>query len=333
MSTPSAGRDRLTALVQSDLADRVPIAFWRHFYDQENDPVSLSEAMLHFQREYGWDWIKLNPRASYHLEDWGYLYDPSTDVMHKPVARYFPVQTPEDWRKIEPRDPRAGVLAEHVEAARLTVRGAAGVPVLMTVFTPLSVAGDLVPDDGVLLSHLRDHPDLVQPALEAITQTFEAFVAELLNAGVDGLFYATTQWASRRLLTWEEYRRWGRPYDLRVLTAAADAPFNLMHVCNADAYLAELRDYPAQLFNWGFADAGNPGLIDGQRLLNKPVIGGIARQDDLRDGTPERISDKLTRLREELAGRPWGCGPDCSIHADSRPENLRAVVAALTPSG
>ena len=126
---PSAGRDRLTALVHSEVTDRVPIAFWRHFYDEENDPASLSDAMLRFQREYGWDWIKLNPRASYHLEDWGYLYEQSTDVMHKPVPRYFPVQTPDDWRKIEPRDPHVGVLAEHLEATRLTVAGAGGVPV------------------------------------------------------------------------------------------------------------------------------------------------------------------------------------------------------------
>lgn len=332
VNIPSAGRDRLTALVRSEVSDRIPIAFWRHFYDDENDPVSLSDAMVRFQREYGWDWIKLNPRACYHLEDWGYLYEPSTDVMRKPVPKYFPVQSPEDWRKIEPRDPNAGVLAEHLEAVRLTVAGARGVPVLMTVFTPLSVAGDLVPDDGLLVQHLREHPDLVEPALEAITQTFESYVTELLNAGADGLFFATTQWASRRLLRWEEYQRWGTPYDLRILGAVAEAPFNLLHVCNADAYLAELRDYPVHLFNWGFADDGNPGLAEGQKILNRPVIGGVARQSDLRDGTPATITDTLARVREEMGTRPWGCGPDCSIHADSRPENLRAVVSALTPS-
>ena len=51
--------------------DRPPVSMWRHFYAEETAADTLAEAMLGFQREYDWDFMKVNPRASYHAEDWG----------------------------------------------------------------------------------------------------------------------------------------------------------------------------------------------------------------------------------------------------------------------
>jgi uroporphyrinogen decarboxylase len=327
--TTSPGRERLTAIVSGQPPDRPPVTFWRHFYDEENDPRRLADALLRFHREFGWDWIKLNPRASYHLEDWGYRFAPSTDPLVKPVAQHRPVQSVADWKHIDVRKPTEGALGEHLQAIRNVKAGAGGDPVLMTLFTPLSVAGDLVPDDRTLLQHLREAPDQVTPALEALTQTFELFAAEALNAGADGLFFATTQWASRRLLTAADYERWGRPYDLRVLAKAAGAPFNLLHVCSAEALLTELADYPVALFNWGFADPGNPDVTAGLARLNKPVIGGVDRKQDLLESDPRSVYEKVVGLKAKLQAKPWGCGPDCSIYPHSKPENLRAVKAAI----
>lgn len=333
MPQNTPGRERLTAIAQGGAALPAPVSFWRHFYTEENDARSLAMATLTFHRQFEWDWIKLNPRASYHLEDWGYLFEPSRDPLKKPSAKFFPVQNIEDWDKIEPKDPLTGVLAEHLDAIRMVVAGAGGAPVLMTVFTPLSIAGDLVPDDQMLLRHLRERPDKVEHALEAITSTFERFAVEALNAGADGLFFATTQWASRRLLSDDDYGRWGRPFDLRVLEAAREAPLNLLHVCQADSYLRELSDYPVALLNWGFEDPGNPGLEDGARELDRAVIGGVSRRADLLDGTSESIYEKVAGLARRMAGRPWGCGPDCSIYPDSKIENLHAVRRALQETG
>jgi uroporphyrinogen decarboxylase len=309
--------------------DRPPVSFWRHFYTEENDPHALAEAMLRFHREFEWDWIKLNPRASYHLEDWGYRFDPSRDALTKPAVRHFPVASVGDWARIEPLDPRAGVLGEHLKALRAVVAGAQGAPVLMTVFTPLSIAGDLVAGDQVLIEHLHTDPHAVETALEAITQTFERFAEEVLNAGADGLFFATTQWASRKLLTVDEYNRWGRPYDLRVLGRVADAPFNLLHVCSEQSLLAELSDYPVALFNWGFADPGNPDLASGQKLVRKPVVGGVTRKEDLLHAPAADLYVRVRELAQQFAETPWVCGPDCSIYPESKVDNLRAVRQAL----
>lgn len=323
------GRERLLAVASGTPADRPPVSFWRHFYTEENEPRALADALLGFHREFGWDWIKLNPRASYHLEDWGYRFEPSKNPHAKPAPKFHPVTTSADWARIEPRDPAQGALGEHLQAIRHVVAGAGGDPVLMTLFTPLSVAGDLVADDQILLKHLRETPDAVAPALEAITQTFERFAAEVLNAGADGLFFATTQWGSRALLMDAEYAKWGRPYDLRVLAAAQQARINLLHVCDRQNMLAELADYPVQLLNWGFADEGNLDLEEGMALFPRGVIGGVSRKTDLLTASADEVFARVTDLKRRLADRPWGCGPDCAIYPRSRPENLRAVKAAL----
>lgn len=320
----SEARELFTTLARHDAPRRPPASFWRHFYTEENDSKRLASAHLGFHKQFGWDWIKVNPRGSYHLEDWGFLYEPSTHPLQKPVKKHFPVQKAGDWERITPKPATSGALGEHLDLVARVVKGAQGDPVLMTVFSPLSIAGDLVPDDGMLLRHLREEPERVAQALSAITETFEQFVAELLNAGADGIFFATTQWASKTKLSAASYEAWGRPYDLRVLKAAGGAPFNLLHVCEAESLLAELADYPVQLFNWGFADPGNPDLEAGQQALDKPVIGGVARKD-LLEGTPEQIFRHISDLCARMSGRSWGLGPDCSIEPGTPEENLVAA--------
>jgi uroporphyrinogen decarboxylase len=329
MKPASAGRELFAALAGGQIPDRPPVSFWRHFYTEENDPATLSEALLGFHREFGWDWIKVNARASYPLEDWGFEFSRSTHPHAKPVKKRFPVQAADDWRRITPRPATSGALGEHLSAVANVVRRAQGDPVLMTVFSPLSIAGDLVPDDETLLRHLQECPHLVASALEAITQTQESFVDEVLGAGADGVFFATTQWASRTHLEAEAYDRWGRPYDLRVLARARTASFNVLHVCHRQSLLLELSDYPVAMINWGFADEGNPDLASGYRATRKPVIGGVSKDVDLRSD-PDTLYRHVQRTASRLQGVPWGCGPDCSIHPDTSSENLRAIRAALT---
>ena len=328
MSALTPGRERMIALVNGEIPDRPPISFWRHFYDQENDAESLARALLGFHREFGWDWIKLNSRACYHIDEWGFEFRPSTDPLVKPVKTNFPIKSVDDWSKIDIKSATEGVFAEHLDAIRRIVAGAGGDPVLMTVFSPISVAGDLVENDALLVKHLHEHPDKVTAALEAITQTFEAFSDEVLNAGADGIFFATTQWASRTLLTWDEYQRFAKPYDLRILARMSQAPINMLHVCSAEAFLDELKDYPTPILNWGSADAGNPSLLEGQERLKKSVVGGI-HVNDLMTLNPAEMGQKATELVVSMKGRPWGCSPDCSMDPGSNVDGLRAIKSAI----
>ena len=229
--------ERVWATLKAEAVDRPPASMWRHFFDRETSPEGLAEAMLAFQHRFDWDFMKVNPRASYHAEGWGLVMQ--YESPGPPRVAEAPVQKPDDWLKLQALDLNRGVLAEQMHALELIARGLKGeVPFLMTVFTPLSIAARLVPSEELFVQHLREYPEKVAYALEVVTETFIRFSRACLERGASGLFYATTGWATYDRLSDDEYARWGRPYDLKLLEALPLAPFHILHVCRAHNMLA-----------------------------------------------------------------------------------------------
>jgi uroporphyrinogen decarboxylase len=326
-------RERVQAALQGKPVDRPPISFWRHFFEKEPSAAGLAEAMLGFQRTYDWDFMKVNPRACYHAEPWGCRFQFSGQPDIGPKLIEAAVKTPDDWRQIRPVSPTTGAFDEQLEALRLIKEGLGGqVPFVETVFTPLSVAGRLVGSDEVMREHLERYPERVHEALEAITVTFEGFARACLEVGVDGLFYATTGWATYDQLTDAEYEEFGRPYDVRVLKAADGAPFNILHVCRSHNMLWKLMDYPTQAVNWATTDATNPQIGEVWQRSHRPIIGGVDHVETLRHGTPVVVAGQVRsavgQTREGLL-----IGPGCSISPQTPAANLRAARATVDELG
>lgn len=323
-------RDRVWAALAGKPVDRPPVSFWGHFYHRESSARDLVDATLEFQRAYDWDWIKLNPRKHYHVEPWGVRYRYSGRPDEKPVLETCAVREPGDWARIGPRAPDEGALGEQIEAVSL-LRAAlpADVPVLETVFTPLAVLGEMVREPAELRAAMRTHPQLVRAALEAVTTTFEAYVPRLLDAGADGIFLATVDWASEDLLSEEEYRTWARAGDLRVLAAAARARFNVLHVCKRRNLLLALSDYPVAAFSWAATDPTNPSLAVALSRLGAAVMGGIGQDSALQEASPDAVLEEFRVAREQTGGRRWLVAPGCSIPPGTPAANLRAVRDAV----
>ncbi len=319
-------RERVLAALEGRAVDRPPVSFWGHFYHRESSAADLVEATLESWREYRWDWVKLNPRKHYHVEPWGvrYRYPGVPDV--KPALEAWPVHAPEDWARITPQPPAAGALGEQVEAVRLLRRALpADVPLIETVFTPLAVLGEMVETPEELRAHLDSHPDLVRGALEAVTTTYAPFVRELLRAGADGIYFATVDWGSADLLTPAQHRAWARPFDLRVLAAAADAPFNVLHVCKRRNLLFEFADYPVAACSWATTDPTNPTLREALGQIAPAVMGGISQDGALQASGPGAVLAEYAAALAETGGRRWLAAPGCSIPPGTPAENLRAV--------
>ncbi len=327
--TAMTPRERVWATLRGDRPDRPPVSFWGHVYHRESSAGDLVEATLELQRRFEWDWVKLNPRKHVHAEDWGVRYRYSGRTDEKPVLEAWPVTRPEDWGHITPRPPDRGALGEQVEAVRLLrLRLPADVPVIQTVFTPLAVLGEMVSGPAVLKEHLRTRPESVRGALEAVTQTFEGLVPRLLGAGADGIFFATTSWGSRDWIGPEEHRAWARPYDLRVLAKAADAPFNVLHVCKASNLLLEMTDYPVQAFSYDAAHPTNPSLAQALGRVRGAVMGGISHETALQRPSPDEVLGEFRRGMEQTGGRRWLVAPGCSIPPATPADNLHAIRAA-----
>lgn len=322
-------RERLELILAGQRPDRFAASFWRHFFHMEHHAKGTAEAMVAFQKHFGWDFVKINPRADYHAEPWGLTLSFSHDEFRKHNKGNFPVSKPNDWERIQPVSLSSPALAEHLKVVSM-VRRALGndVPILMTVFTPLAVAGRLVEDRNLLAEHLRSHPDKVASALEAITETFAAFATELRNAGADGLFFATTQWASSDLLSWEEYEKFGVPYDLRVIEATDETPINLLHVCCSNNFLNKLAgiNYRCRMYNWDSDDPTNLSLDKTSEILKaKTLVGGVAQNDWLLYGTPKDVNDRILGLKHGMSASQVIIGPGCSIPPQVPDENLMAI--------
>ena len=318
-------RERVQAALEGETVDRPPISTWRHFYDKETTAQGLVESMAGYQRRYDWDFMKVNPRAQYHVEDWGATFRYPADPNEGPTALDVPVGSPEQWEYIEPLKTTAGVLDEHLKAlSDIRKELAGGVPFIMTVFNPISIAGRLVESEGAMVEHMRSHPDKVHSALEAVTETFSGYVSEILNAGADGIFFATTSWATTTIITGEEYAEFGRPYDLRVLDAARDARFNLLHVCRGQNMLRDLIDYPVHAFNWDTQDATNPSLEEARDFTSKPLIGGVSRET-LLHGQPAAVGGEVKEATAQTRGRGLMISSTCSISPRCPGANLEAL--------
>ncbi len=323
-------RERVRTALAGGQVDRPPATMWRHFYDQESTADGLTQAMLSFQLQYDWDFMKVNPRAQYHVEDWGATFSYSADPYEAPIATYLPVKSPQDWRKLAPLDPHQGTLGEQLRALGTIKDGLHGdVPFVMTVFNPIAITGRLVESDQVLVDHLREYPQEVHAALDVITETYCAFVTECLNVGADGIFFATTSWASHDLLTDQEYQEFGRPYDLRVLDAAREASFNILHVCRSNNMLRELADYPGvHALNWDAWGTTNPTLAAARGFTDRPLIGGVRRRT-LLAGPPADVARQVQDAVSEAGDRGFMVGPGCSIPPQCPEQNLLAVKEAL----
>jgi uroporphyrinogen decarboxylase len=323
-------KERLKLLLEGKEIDRPPISFWRHFYPLETNPFDLARAMIDFQKKFDWDFIKVNPRASYHTEGWGVKVKYSNDVLKKPQVKEYPIKKTLDWEKISYLSPNKGALGEQLEALRIIKREfGEEVFIVMTVFSPLSVAGDLVSSEKKLLNDIMVYPQIIHRVLGIISKTFGDFVLECFKSGAAGIFFATTQWASLDLLTEKEYLEFGKLYDLQVLNRIKDREFNILHVCGGNNMLSLFSDYPVSIVNWDATDPTNLNLKKGAKILNKVILGGTDHNNLLKNGKPDEIKKEIKRTIESHRDIRFILGPGCAISPEVSEANLKAAREAV----
>jgi uroporphyrinogen decarboxylase len=306
------------------------VSMWRHFYAKETSIEKLAEAMLGFQERFDWDFMKVNPRASYHVEDWGVKVKYQGDA--EPQVIETPIRNPNDWSKLEVLNINEGVLKEHLTSLELITRELKSkLPVIMTVFTPIAIASKMTSSEEVFSRYLRENTPKVNEALEVITDTFVKFSKACLERGASGLFYATTNWATTDHLSEEEYLKYAKPYDLKLLNALPPAEFNVLHVCRHNNLLRAVKDYPVHAFNWDARGAGNASLAEGQRIIGRaaPVIGGIAHDKSLVTSTPEQLAAEVKGMRVALGKKGWMLGSGCTFPPEAPEANLQAIRDAV----
>ena len=317
--------ERIRAALKGDEVDCLPVSMWRHFFARESSADTLAEAMLGFQRRFDWDFMKVNPRASYHVEDWGVKMKYEGDGEPRMVEA--PVKAPGDWKKLKVLDVNKGVLKEHLDALELIAHGLKGkLPFIMTVFTPMAIASRLTDSEEIFLRHLREHTAKVNHALEVITETYINFARACMGRGASGLFYATTAWATSDRLTEKEYVTYARPYDLRLLKALPKAEFHVLHVCRNNNLLNAVADYPVHALSWDARGKGNLSLAEGKAVVGgRAVIGGVPHGNNLTQSSPIQLAAEIKSMMVAMGDKGWMLGPGCTFPAETPEANIRAI--------
>ncbi len=320
-------RTRIEDCLSGAPLDRSPVALWRHFPVDDQDPAALAAATAHFQRTYDFDLVKVTPSSSFCLRDWGIQdeWRGASEGTREYVSRV--IKNPEDWGRLPVLDPGKGALAAQLECLRLLSADLGPeVPIIQTIFNPLAQAKNLAGQE-TLFVHLREHPEAVKAGLQRIAESIQRFIAAVQQTGIAGIFYAV-QHAQRHLLTDQEYLEFGRTYDLPILEGAGDMWLNMLHLHGKNVMFDLFLDYPIEVINWH--DRETPPTL--AQALNKfpgTLCGGLRRWETMVLGTPAQVRAEAQDAIEATRGKRFILGTGCVTLTTAPHGNLLAARRAV----
>ena len=307
--------------------DRLPVAFWRHVPEVDHTARGLADAMLAFQRRWDLDLIKVMSSGVYCVEDWGCRVAYQGSPNGAKTCTQHAVREVSDWAKLKPLDPGQGALGRELEALQLILKGRSDdVPVLHTVFAPLTIARKLAGDR--LAGDLRDHPEAVLGALDVITDTVIRYAGAVGQAGSDGIFYAS-QDASRDVVSEGDHAKFSMPYSRRVLESLKGAPlFTMLHVHGQHIYFDRKATLPVAAINWHDRLTA-PSLSDALKRFGGAVAGGLSEKETLLKGPPSAVTAQVADAIRQSGGTGVIVAPGCVLPLAVPDESLEAVVKGV----
>lgn len=320
-------RDRLEITLSGQKPDRTPVALWRHFPVDDQNPDELAASVIRFQERFDFDFVKVTPASSFCLKEYKLNDIWQGDPEGTRHITEHPVVKSSDWLKIKPLDPRKGSLAAQLSCLS-SIRKAlpTSTPVIQTIFSPLSQCKNLVGKEN-LVAHLRLYPDEVTTALQSLSRTTLQFIEECVKLKIDGIFFAVQQ-AQLGLLTETEFQRFGETFDIQVLEAAKPLWFNVGHIHGKEIMFDHLAKYPVKVLNWHDLETP-PDLRTGKKLYNGVVCGGLRQWETLAYGTPDLVAHEAQDAIRKTDGHRFILGTGCVTPIIAPDANLFAARKAV----
>lgn len=329
MSVPAmTHRARLEASLSGALPDRPPVALWRHFPVDDQTPDGLAAATAFFQNTFDFDLIKVTPTSSFCIKDWGVedRWAGNPEGTRDYTCRA--IQHPEDWRKLPPLNPLQGYLSEQLRCLGLiTKEFSERVPVIQTIFSPMSQAKNLVGPEKLLV-HMRQYPNALHEGLRRITETTLDFLEEAMKTGIDGVFYAV-QHGQYGLLTEGEFDTFCRAYDLQIMESAKDLWLNLLHLHGDAVMFDAVQDYPTAIINWHDRET-QPNLKEAQARCKSTVCGGLRQWETMVLGTPDQVRAEAEEAIQQTGGKRFILGTGCVLPTTAPYGNILAARQAVS---
>ncbi len=332
--------ERLQACINNDPAlDRPPVALWRHFPVDDQNPETLAAATLDFQHHYGFDLVKVTPASSFAVKDWGAedAWEGSTEGTRR-YTRH-PIQKPGDWEHLAVLDPRkAPHLSGQIHCLR-QIRAGLGTetPLLQTVFSPLAQAKNLSGGEALII-HMRQYPEAVLKGLHRIAETTRRFVEAAMETGIDGIFYAV-QHAQAGLMTLDEYKTFGLPFDLKTTEPASTLWCNLLHLHGLNIYFDLVPHFSSKfpIVNWhdretypSLAEAQASEAVKASKV--SPVLCGGLSQHTIVYAVASKVRAEAVDAIRQTGGRRLLLGTGCVVPVIAPHGNILAARQSVEAS-
>jgi uroporphyrinogen decarboxylase len=324
--------ERVTAVIEGRHPDRPPVSFWHHFDPQAIFGPKAVEAHVRHLETYDLDFLKI-------MDDNRY---PRTDLPQgvvKEVAdldRLTVLNGDEDvfGRQLELISELAArykgqcLMATTLFNAWGLLRGMA--KPASDIHLPPSLEKKVDPREALLSQFVREAPDALERALDVIAQSVANFVGHCLRAGADGVFLSVRDdWVDTPQNGAGTYDRFCKPTDLKILAAAQQGRFNLLHVCGTAIDFARFGKYPVHAVNWADRYAG-PSIAAALPLVDSAICAGMDNLGTMKTGTPDDCARQVAEALEQAGGRPIMIAPGCTFDPQAvSAENLHAIRRAV----
>jgi uroporphyrinogen decarboxylase len=278
--------------------DRPPFCFWHHFKPR-NVPRALAQSTLDFFGGFDLDIYKIMPDIPYPF--------PSNSIHER-----------DEWALIPPLEPDAGNLGRMLETTALLRESVgADVPIVVTVFSPITEARRIAGGEAALERHLSESPAGVHRALGVIANNLRGYCQALLGAGADGIYYAV-QGIAGGWLSEAEFREFARPYDLQVLDGGDAGWLNVVHLHGGPDLMLDLAvGYPASVLSWEDRLTGRRIADVRQQFPELAIMAGLDNNGAIVRGD---VAELTREIRDTLAqtdgGRHLILAPGCSVPND-----------------
>ncbi len=308
-------KERLHALLQGEEIDRVLCAFWHHYAPEFAYGEASVKAHLDFFRSAACDIFKVMNEHMFRIDE--------------------TIEKASDWRKVSripfENGPYPGLI-EEAKAIRKALP--ADLPLFATVHGVLVSAyhatdkpGNFVNPDNKVSRHLREDPESVEKGLEVVASSLCELCDRLIDAGMDGIFYAA--------LGGEDYRfdapffeAHVKPWDKMVIDhIRKKGALSILHICKPHVRLPVYQGIDADIINWDVHDCPY-GLSEGRKLFpSKTLLGGFDdRSGILVEGEKGEIEQEASRIVAEVGRRRFILGADCTLPEDVAPWRIETVV-------
>jgi uroporphyrinogen decarboxylase len=196
---------------------------------------------------------------------------------------------------------------------------------VMTIFSPLTLAYKLAGEP--LADHQHTDPDAVHVGLRTLSAVTAAFAHAALNAGADGLFFAS-QWICAGFCSRDEYEEFGLRYDLEVLEEVSyRSRITILHLHGTDVFFDLAEEYPVDALSWHDRETP-PSLAEARQQTDLAFLTGLDRTS-LLTGPRELIAAQIREAIAQTGGRGLILAPACVIPPETPEAHLQTVVDVL----